>query len=149
MEIPLVKSILTFAGSLVAAGFVWAADAPERPFVLHEAVDGLAPSNANNLVTYAAPRAISLGALGLKAAGLKAGPALLRADEVRIFASREVMNESPKARLFLNSGKDGQWWYHTGGRGSAEGHVIRPGEAVVVITRVSARPIAWRNPLAE
>ena len=143
------KSILLGIVLAIASVGAWATEPAPQQIVIHKAVDSLAPSNANNVVTYGALRSIPVGALGLKEAGLKAGALILQADEVRIFANRRVMNESPKARLFLNSREGGQWWYHTGGQGSAENHVIQPGEAVVVITRASTQPIAWRNPLAD
>ena len=143
------KSLLLGITLATVSACAFATEPAQQQYVLHKAVDSLAPSNANNLVTYAAPRAIPVGTLGLKEAGLKAGSLILQADELRIFANRRLMDESPKARLFLNSREGGQWWYHTGGKGSAENHVIQPGEAVVVITRASTQPIAWRNPLAE
>lgn len=136
--------------ALSAGAYLAPASEPTaQSVVLHQTVDHLVPSNANNLVTYAAPRAISVVDLGLKEAGMQAGPTLLQADELRIFENRSAMNASPKARLFLNSREGGGWWYHTGGKGAADRHVIQPGEAVVVITRVSTNTLAWRNPLAD
>ncbi|HMP76140.1 MAG TPA: hypothetical protein PKE12_07585 [Kiritimatiellia bacterium] len=113
---------------------------------LVEVVDTLAPSNALNVVTYSAPRAVSIAELGLDA--LHAGVAIMVADEIRIFASRDAMDASPKARLWRNAREGNRWWYQTGGVGSAEGHVVQPGEVIVVVTRASTQPIAWKNPLS-
>lgn len=110
--------------------------------------DRLMPSNAVNVVTYAAPRAVSIGDLGLKEAGLAAAPVIMQADEVRIFANREAMGARPKARLWRNSREGGAWWYQTGGEGLADAHVIQPGEAVVILTRGSTNALVWKNPLA-
>jgi len=109
----------------------------------------LAPGGAYNVVTLGAPREVALSDLGLKEAGIAAGKMFLQADEIRIFTSRASMdaNESPKARIWVNAA-EGALWYHTGGTGSAEGHVIRVGEVVLVHTRASRAPVAWTNPLA-
>ena len=135
MKALLVAFTLMFAGSARADG----------PAVV-EVVDTLAPSNALNVVTYAAPRAVPIAELGLDA--LSSGAAIMVADEIRIFASRDAMDASPKARLWRNAREGNRWWYQTGGAGSAEAHVVQPGEVVVVVTRASTRPIAWKNPLA-
>ena len=110
--------------------------------------DRLLPSNAVNVVTYAAPRAVSIEGLGLTKAGLTAAPVIMRADEVRIFANREAMGARPKVRLWRNSREGGAWWYQTGGEGRADDHVIQPGEAVVILTRGSTNTLVWKNPLA-
>lgn len=109
----------------------------------------LLPNGAYNVVTYAAPRAVPLAELGLKEAGLAAAVVFQKADEIRIFTSRASLdaNESPKARIWVNAA-EGKLWFHTGGEGSAEGYVIQPGEVVLVHTRASTAPIAWKNPLA-
>jgi len=130
----------------IGLSFVTPAWAGEIPALLHEVTDSLLPSGTYNVVTYAAPRAIALSELGLKEAGIKGGPVFRAADEIRVFASRAKMEESPQARLWLNT-RENAWWYHTGGTGSAEKFVLQPGEVLVVITRASTQPIAWKNPL--
>ncbi len=132
---------------LLAAACVRAEQAAPARIELHKATDRLVGSNAVNLITLAAPRAIPLRELGLEA--LKAGPAIMVADEVRIFTGRDVMNASPAVRIWRNAREGGSWWYQTGGTGSAADHVIQPGQAVVVVTRGSERDIAWTNPLIE
>lgn len=114
---------------------------------LHKATDRLVGSNAVNVITLAAPRAIPLRELGLET--LKPGPAIMVADEVRIFAGRDVMNASPAVRIWRNAREGGTWWYQTGGTGSAADHVIQPGQAVVVVTRGSHHDIPWTNPLID
>ncbi len=111
----------------------------------HEVADHLAPSNALNVLTFSAPRSIAVRDLGLDSVGLTAGPVLTASAELRIFANRDAMNASPKARLWLNSLEGGRWWFLTGGTGVAEEYVIQPGEAVLLITRNSANEIAWTN----
>lgn len=112
----------------------------------HEVTDSILPSGTYNIVTYAAPRAVPLMELGLKDVGLRGGPVFRVADELRIFASRDVMEQSPKARLWLNT-RENAWWYHTGGEGSAEGVVLQPGEVLVIVTKASTEILAWKNPL--
>jgi hypothetical protein len=119
-------------------------DAPEVQ--LYDVVDRILPNGAFNVVTYAAPRSIKVSALGLREAGLRGGPVFRAADEIRIFASREQMNASPKARLWLNT-KENAWWFHTGGTGSAEAYELLAGEVLVLVTRASTVPITWVNPL--
>lgn len=114
---------------------------------MHKAVDRLLPSNAVNVVTLDAPRALALRELGLE--GIKEGVAIMVADEVRIFSGRNVLDARPAVRIWRNAREGGRWWYQTGGTGSAEDHVIQPGQAVVVVTRGSERDIAWTNPLIE
>ncbi len=114
--------------------------------LIHEVTDSLLPSGVYNVVTYAAPRGVKLVDLGLREAGVRGGPVFRVADEIRIFASREKMEESPKARLWLNT-RENAWWYHTGGEGSAEGFALQPGEVMVIVTKASTAPLAWKNPL--
>lgn len=128
----------------LAPWFSYAANKGAEP-VLHEVVDHLAPSNTLNVLTFSAPRATTVRELGLEDIGLTAGPLLVKADEIRIFANRDAINASPKARLWLNSLKGNRWWYQTGGEGAADEHVIQPGEMVIVITRATTREIAWTN----
>lgn len=133
------------AGLVLAQGQPAAGGSPG--FLMHDVTDSLLPSGVYNVVTYEAPRAVRMADLGLKEAGLAAGPVFRLADEARIFESRSVMEQSPKARLWLNAREGGRWWYHTGGEGSAEGHVLQPGEVLVILTRASTRPLTWTNPL--
>lgn len=130
----------------VNAEEVVAEKADAQGVVLHEVVDTLQPGGAFNVVTYGSPRAVKLADLGLKEAGLRGGPVFRAADEIRIFASRDLMQASPKARLWLNT-RENAWWYHTGGQGSAEDFTLQPGEVMVIVTRASAAAIAWSNPL--
>jgi hypothetical protein len=114
---------------------------------MHKVIDHIKPSNAVNVITLNAPRAISLRELGLEA--LRAGAAIMVADEIRIFTSGDALNARPAVRIWRNSREGGRWWYQTGGEGSAEGHVIEPGQAVLVITRASTEAIPWSNPFAD
>ena len=114
--------------------------------VLHEVTDALLPSNVFNVVTYASPRDIKLAELGLAEAGVAGAPRFHKADEVRVFVSREKMEENPKARLWFNT-RENAWWYYSGGEGSADDFVLRAGEMLVVYTRISAARIPWVNPL--
>ena len=98
-----------------------------------------------NVLTYAAPKAITLSATGLKEAGLAAGTAVPKSDEIRIFASRDVMNASPLARIWLNQREGGAYWFITGGEGAAADFVIPEGAAVVVWTRAGTAPVSWTN----
>lgn len=134
-------------GGSAARGAETSSVAASSGVLIHEVTDSLLPSGVYNVVTYEAPRAVRVADLGLREAGLAAGPVFRLADEVRIFTSRSVMEESPKARLWLNAREGGRWWYHTGGENSAEEHVLQPGEVLVVLTRVTTREVAWRNPL--
>ena len=113
---------------------------------LHEVTDSILPSGTFNVVTYAAPRAITLTELGLKEAGVRGGPVFQVADELRIFASRALMEQRPKARVWLNT-RENAWWYHTGGTGSAEALVLQPGEVLVIVTKASTEARPWKNPL--
>lgn len=117
--------------------------------LIREVTETLLPSGIYNVVTFDAPRAMPVGALGLRNAGVTAGPIFLLSDEIRIFADKNHMDRSPKARLWLNAREGGKLWYHTGGQGSAESHVLERGEVLVVYTRASTKPIAWKNVLRE
>jgi hypothetical protein len=101
----------------------------------------------NYIATDHAPRAVRLSDTGLKEAGLTAGEFFPKSDEIRIFSSKDKMNESPKARIWLNAKEGGGYWYHTGGTGSAEHHLIQAGEAVAIIMKASKKPVIWENPL--
>jgi hypothetical protein len=98
-----------------------------------------------NVLTYAAPKAIELSATGLKEAGLVAGTAVPRSDEIRIFANRDVMNASPLARIWLNQREGGAYWFISGGEGAAADFIIPEGAAVVVWSRVGTAPVSWTN----
>lgn len=135
-----------FVVALIASACAWGEALPVMR-EMHTATDRLLPSNTVNVITLDAPRTISLRELGLE--GIKEGVAIMVADEVRIFSSRNVLDERPAARIWRNAREGGRWWYQTGGSGSAEDHVIEKGQAVVVITRASIEEIAWENPLAE
>ena len=140
------RTILLAVGTLLFAAFAPPARAADSAAILHEVTDTLLPSGVYNVVTYAAPRDIALAELGLKEAGVKGGAAFRVADEIRIFADRSRMQESPQARLWLNT-RENAWWYHTGGAGSAEGLILKKGEVLVVFTRAGSAPLAWKNPL--
>lgn len=135
---------------MAASQRVLAADASNAgatDLLIREVTDTLLPSGVYNVVTYASPRAVNVAELGLREAGVAAGPVFQKADEIRIFSSRTAMEASPRARLWFNTREGGQLWYHTGGAGSAAGHVLQAGEVLVIYTRVSAQPIAWVNVL--
>ncbi len=119
--------------------------APAGP-VLHEVTDVLLPSGVYNVVTYQAPRDVALKELGLVEAGITGATRFQQADEIRVFTSRKVMEESPKARLWFNT-RENAWWYHQGGEGTADLFVLKRGEMLVVYTRASKERIDWKNPL--
>ena len=102
-----------------------------------------------NVITYAAPRTHKISELGLKEAGLHGDGVFLHADEIRIFADKSKMNESPKARIWINTNEGNRYWFRTDGVGSAEDFVIQVGNVVVVYTRASQQPIAWKNIFAD
>ena len=140
--------VLVLLGLAVPApGADDAAPATSPAVLIHEVTDTLLPSGAFNVVTYAAPRAVKVAELGLREAGVAAGPVFQKSDELRIFASRDLMRESPLGRLWFNAREGGQLWYHTGGEGSATAFVLQPGQVLVVHTRVSSKPITWANVL--
>jgi hypothetical protein len=109
-------------------------------------VTGAIQPGTYNLATDHAPAALTLRETGLKEAGLAAGEFFPQADEIRIFPSKDRMNESPKARIWLNAREGGQYWYHTGGSGSAAEHRVEKGEALVIYTRISTNTLTWANP---
>lgn len=113
---------------------------------IREVTDTLWPGGIHNVVTYASPRSVRVAELGLIEAGVKGGPVFRVADEVRLFASKELTGQSPKARLWFNT-REQAWWFHTGGEGSAADFVLQAGEVLVIVTRASTEPIAWKNPL--
>ncbi len=108
----------------------------------------LPPGQAQVVVRDAA-RAMPIRELGLREAGLAAGPVFMRADEIRIFDSAAQTNESPRTRLWINTMQTNRYWFHTGGRGSAEDFVIPRGAAVAVVTRASTNAIPWTCPLPD
>lgn len=128
------------------------ADAPVRKkqaVVVKAVTDRIYPAVSQNIITYSAPRAVPLRELGLDKLNLPAHRIATMSTEIRIYASRTATNSAPKRRLYLNADEGGQWWYFTGGKGSAEAHVIQPGELVVLINRGATNEIPWKNPLAE
>ena len=133
------KRIVTGVAVLLIATGVFA-----QP--MREATTNLVPQ-AYNVVTYSAPKALKVSELGLAQAGLIQGYVFPMSDEVRIFASKDRTNESPKARLWLNADQGGKLWYYTGGEGSAEDLEIQPGEMVVIFTRALRVEVTWTNPL--
>lgn len=118
--------------------------APSR-IEFHDATDRLRAGNVVNVVTYSAPREIALKELGLDV--LAAAPGIMIADEIRIFNSRTEMDRSPAVRIWRNSREGGRWWFQTGGTGSADEFVIRPGQVVLVMLRATTNDVAWVNPL--
>lgn len=138
-------SILFFALAPVVVFGVEAGDAQPE---LHKVVDRIAAAPSYNLITDAAPRAITLGELGLHEIGLHADTVWLRAAELRIFANRDSMNDTPKMRFWLNS-RDGHWRLIPDGKEAADAVVIQPGEVVLLINRGVEKEIEWKNPLAE
>lgn len=98
-----------------------------------------------NVLTYASPRAVRLSETGLKETGLTAGSIIPKSDEIRIFASRDVMNASPLARIWLNQREGGMYWFITGGTGAAGDYVIPEGAAVVVWSRAATNSVSWTN----
>ena len=126
---------MTLVGGLVRA----------EEFSSPEVVDTIAPSGTFNVVTYSAPRSLSVSDLGLKEAGLQGGHHFSESDEIRVFSDKSKLSESPKIRIWLNAKEDNQYWFQTGGSGSASDYIIQTGEVVVVHTRVSKKPVVWRN----
>lgn len=133
-------------GRFCAGGEAAAAQTGAEVSEFYEIMNTIRPGGAINIVTYAAPRAMKLAEMGLREAGLRGAPVFRAGDEIRIFASREKMNASPKARIWLNT-KENAWWFHTGGQGSADAFELQAGEVMVILTRASTDPIAWTNPL--
>jgi len=104
------------------------------------------PGGVFNVLTYNVASNIAIKNTGLKEAGLAAGSVILQSDEIRIFSSREVMDSSPLARIWLAKDADGVTYrFQTGGEGSAEDFVIPKGAVVMVWTRVSTSPVTWSN----
>ena len=133
---------------MMIAGMVFAMTVgvrAENP-LYRQVTESIAPSGSYNVVTYAAPRAVKLAELGLLEAGLKGGPVFRVADEIRVFVSREKIEESPKARIWFNT-REHAWWYNTGGQGSAEEFVLNEGEVLMIVTKASKDMIVWKNPL--
>lgn len=147
------KMLLPIAAFLALASLIaTGADAPEREkgeAVAQEAIDRIFPMPTNNIITYSAPRAVPLSTLGLDKLGLTAHRIPFRATELRIFANRAAVSNAPKRRLYLNAVEGGHWWYLSGGMGSAEAHIIQPGEFVVLMARGITNEVPWKNPLAE
>lgn len=112
------------------------------------AADVVLPPGGARVVVSAAPREMALRDLRFREAGLAAAAYFAKADEIRIFTSVEKTNESPAARIWINSAQTNRYWYHTGGTGSAEGHVIPAGAAVAVVLRASTNTVAWPDPLS-
>ena len=125
---------------LLIVGFVTRADES----VFCEVGDALQPG-VYNVLTYAAPHAVKISELGLKEAGLQGARRFQNADEIRIFSDKTRTNESPKARIWINTHEGNRYWFCTGGSDSAEDYVIQAGEMVVVYTRVSKQAIPWKN----
>jgi hypothetical protein len=118
----------------------------ESARMVYDVSDHLAGAGAFNVLTFNAPRDLKVSELGLREAGLRAAESIIEADEIRIWNSQDDMEASPAARIYIHAGQGGRYWYQTGGEGSAEDHVIRKGQAVVVYTRVADADIAWSNP---
>lgn len=134
------------AGGLLALGMARAEDEMAEAKMVYDVTDHLTGNGAFNVITFSAPRDLKVSELGLREAGLRAGEDLLEADEIRIWDNQDNMESSPLARIFIHAGQQGRFWYQTGGEGSAEDHVIRKGQAVVVYTRSAEGDIAWNNP---
>jgi hypothetical protein len=126
---------------------VGAAAVVDEGALLREVTDTIYGNGAYNVVTYDCPRQVKLSELGLREAGLKAAASFPLGDEIRIFANRDVMNQAPKARVWINSGEGNRYWYLAGGEGSAEELALAKGEVVVVHTRVTKNDLPWKNPL--
>jgi len=130
---------------LVAVSVSMRAAASDSSSIVEWSGGPISPGGIFTVLTYAAPRDMRLADTGLREAGLAAGLMIRKADEIRIFASRDVMNESPLARVWINAGKSGAYWFQTGGEGKADDFVIPKGAAVVVWTRASTNAITWSN----
>lgn len=104
------------------------------------------PPKTHTILTEATPRDIPLRELRLREAGLKAAVHFQEADEIRVFKDRTVMNESPLARIWINAAQSNEYWFHTGGRGSADDFAIRAGHAVVIVTRGSTNAVSVPKP---
>lgn len=147
------KFYAAIVGTVLVSAFTGRAGEPEHVdnkqvetnAVYHEVVDTLLPGSLN-VVTWAAPRAVKLSEIGLKEAGLRGGAVFRAADEIRIFASRDQTESSPKARIWFNT-RENAWWFHTGGAGSAQDLTLQVGEVMVIVTKASTAAMAWSNPL--
>ena len=98
------------------------------------------------VVVRATDRAVRVADLGLREAGLAAAARFQQADEIRVFDSAALTNQSPRARLWINAAQTNRYWFHTGGAGSAEQFVIPAGSAVAVVTRASTNALTWSPP---
>ena len=108
----------------------------------------LSPDRAQ-VVVPATDRALRVGELGLREAGLAAAARFQQADEIRIFDSAALTNQSPHARIWINAAQTNRYWFHTGGAGSADQFVIPAGSAVAVVTRASTNTLTWSPPLSS
>jgi hypothetical protein len=97
------------------------------------------------VVVASAPREIPLRDLKLREAGMTGGGIFLESDEIRVFKNKDVMNESPLARIWINAARTNSYWFNTGGKGSAENFVVQPGNAVVVFARASTSGIVIKT----
>lgn len=104
------------------------------------------PPRSHVVLIEAATTDIPLRDLKLREAGLAPGGYFQEADEIRVFRSKAVMNESPEARIWLNARQTNAYWFHTGGEGSAEGYLVRSNAAVVIVTRGSSNTVVVAKP---
>jgi len=108
--------------------------------------DVIQPGGMFNVLSYGTSADFALKDTGLKEAGLASGLVILQSDEIRIFSSRDAMNASPLARIWLMKNAGGvSYQFQTGGEGSAEAFIIPKGSVIIVWTRVTASPISWTN----
>jgi len=122
---------------LVAAGLV---------SLFASAGELVVPPHSYGVITESATNDIPLRALKLREAGLKAAATFSAADEIRVFRSKDEMNEAPLARIWINSKQTNAYWFYRGGKGSAEDFVLRRGEALVVATRAQTSNLTLTKP---
>jgi len=145
------KIILSSTFVALALGLAWATagspagDAPNAAQIIEVSDGTIQPNGTFTVLTYDAPRELHMGATGLKEAGLAAGDIVLKSDEIRIYENREAIHAAPLARIWINRRENGQYWFHTGGSGSAEHFVIPKGATVIVWTRASTEAVSWTN----
>jgi len=124
----------------------YAEDGAQNNQVVEVDADVIQPGGMFNVLSYNTDADVALKDTGLKEAGLASGIVILQSDEIRIFSSKDAMNASPLARIWLMKNADGvSYQFQTGGSGSAEDFIIPKGAAIVVWTRVSTSPVSWTN----
>lgn len=89
---------------------------------------------------------IPLRDLKLREAGLTPVVHFKDADEIRILNPADTTRKAPEARIWINTSQTNAYWFHTGGEGSAENYIIKPGRMIVIHARSLAKPVSAPKP---